>query len=459
MFRTVELPLWLLVLVLGFATVTFASHFLFPSVRWFFRKRMERAVAKINQRLDRPIEFFKLARRQDMIVRLAYDPVVLEAVAEHAAETGVPGSVAFEEARGYAREIVPAFSASLYFGVAIRLARGLSRALYRVRIGKVDAALAHIDPKATVVFVMNHRSNMDYVLITWLVANRASISYAVGEWARIWPLSRLIRAMGAYFIRRGSRNTLYRRVLARYVQMATAAGTTQAIFPEGGLSLDGRVGAAKMGLFSYIVQGFDPTGRDVVFVPVGLAYDRVLEDRILVDAAAAGTRRFRGRPLPILAFVSRTIWHKLRGTFPGFGTAAAGFGPPVSLRAFMADHPATPTESLGAQLMAEIVRVVPVLPVPLISAALAQRPANREDLTAIVQQLIATLIARGAVMKLPPQGIEATVTEGLAPLIARGVLTSALQTGVNGQPILDFYAGPVLQRLTVSVDDAAMRQT
>ena len=42
--------------------------------------------------------------------------------------------------------------------------------------------------------------------------------------------------MGGYFIRRGSRNALYRRVLARYVQMATEEGTTQAMFPEGGLS-------------------------------------------------------------------------------------------------------------------------------------------------------------------------------------------------------------------------------
>ena len=91
MLRTVALPLWLLLLILGFAAVTFASHFLFPSVRWFFRRRMERAVARLNARLDRPIESFKLARRQDMIVRLAYDPQVMEAVAEHAPETGVPG--------------------------------------------------------------------------------------------------------------------------------------------------------------------------------------------------------------------------------------------------------------------------------------------------------------------------------------------------------------------------------
>lgn len=45
MFRSVELPLWFFLLIVLFATVTFASHFLFPSVRWFFRRRLERAVA------------------------------------------------------------------------------------------------------------------------------------------------------------------------------------------------------------------------------------------------------------------------------------------------------------------------------------------------------------------------------------------------------------------------------
>ncbi len=454
----VELPLWLLLLILAFASISFATHFLFPSVRWFFRRRAERALAKLNARLDRPIELFKLARRQDMIVRLIYDPAVLEAVAEHAAETGVPGSVAFEEARGYAREIVPAFSATLYFGVAIRLARGLSRALYRVRIGKVDAALGQIDPRATVVFVMNHRSNMDYVLITWLVANRASISYAVGEWARIWPLSRLIRSMGAYFIRRGSRNTLYRRVLARYVQMATAEGTTQAIFPEGGLSLDGRVGAAKMGLFSYIVAGYAPGGRDVVFVPVGLAYDRVLEDRILTEAQAAGSRRFRGKPLAIVGFVGRVIWRKLRGSFKGFGTAAAGFGAPVSLRAFMAEHPDSPTETLGAHLMAEIERVVPVLPVPLVAAALAEGPADRAELGRIADRLLAELAAVGAVLKLAPDGLPATLAEGLAPLLARGLLGADLRPTDTGAAVLAFYAGPVRQRLGLSATGIAATQ-
>ena len=448
MFRLVEIPLWALALIVAFAAVTFASHFLFPSVRWFFRKRAERALARLNARLDRPIELFKLARRQDMIVRLTYDPRVLEAVSDHAREMGVPGAVAMEEAKRYAREIVPGFSTTLYFGVAIRLARLISRTLYRVRIGKIDSALTHLNPKATVIFVINHRSNMDYVLITWLVSGRAALSYAVGEWARVWPLSRLIRAMGAYFIRRNSKGTLYRRVLARYVQMATAEGTTQAIFPEGGLSLNGQVGPARMGLLSYIASAPLEDGHDVLFVPVGLAYDRVLEDEVLVQAAAAGTRRFRAPVGAMLGFVARNLWRKLRGRFKGFGTAAASFGAPLSLNEWKAAHPGATTESLGALLMAQITAAVPILPVPLIAACLGPTPPkDRAALELRVAQMCETLRALGAILKLPPQGIAVTLTEGLAPLQGRGFVNDDLVIQKDAENILNFYAAPVRQWL------------
>ena len=441
MLGTVAVPVWLLILILGFAMISVATHFLFPSVRWFFRRRAERAMQRLNERLDRKVNLFKLARRSDMVARLAYDPKVVEAAMTHAAETGVPGEVAFEEARRYAREIVPGFSATLYFGFATRAAKRLSRALYRVRVGKVDKELAQIDPSATMIFVMNHRSNVDYVLVTWLVADRAAISYAVGEWARIWPLSVMIRAMGAYFIRRGSRNALYRRVLARYVQMATAEGMTQAIFPEGGLSLDGRVGPAKMGLLSYIAEGFDPAGRDVVFVPVGLAYDRVLEDRMLVAAAAQEKRQFRMRPLRVAFHASRMLWKRMRGRFKGFGTAAAGFGAPVSLRGHLASGGTV--EGLGERLMADIVAVVPVLPVPLVARALGEGAATREELTARVQALVSRLELAGAVLKLPPQGLQAVLDEGLTPLIARGLVSAGLQPVARQRALLDFYAASI----------------
>ncbi len=441
MFGTVAVPVWLLGLILGFAGVSFATHFLFPSVRWFFRRRAEKALGRLNARLDRKIDLFKLAERSDMVARLAYDQRVVEAAMAHAADTGVPGEVAFEEARRYAREIVPGFSATVYFGFGTRAAKWLSRLLFRVRVGKVDQALRQIDPKATVIFVMNHRSNMDYVLVTWLVADRSAVSYAVGEWARVWPLSALIRSMGAYFIRRGERNALYRKVLARYVQMATEEGTTQAIFPEGGLSLNGRVGPAKLGLLSYIVEGWKPGEREVVFVPVGLAYDRVLEDRVLVEAAEAGTRRFRNLPFRTALHAVRYLWARFRGRTKGFGTAAAGFGAPVSLR----DHLAAgaTVEALGERLMAAIAAVVPVLPVPLVAKALGDGAASREELLARIEALVARLAAAGAVLKLPPQGLGAALEEGLTPLIRRGLVTEALQPVATEGKLLRFYAASV----------------
>ena len=191
-----------------------------------------------------------------------------------------------------------------------RLAKWLSTALYRVRVGAFEEAeLYKVPPDASVVFVINHRSNMDYVLVTYLVSESSALSYAVGEWARVWMLQRLIRAMGGYFVRRDSSNPLYRKVLARYVHMATASGVTQAVFPEGGLTRDGRLRPPKLGLLSYMVSGFDPAGaRDIVFVPVGINYDRVLEDRVLTAAAStpAGERpRFAFNPLVLTAWIAQ----------------------------------------------------------------------------------------------------------------------------------------------------------
>ncbi|MEM7295858.1 MAG: 1-acyl-sn-glycerol-3-phosphate acyltransferase, partial [Pseudomonadota bacterium] len=390
MSSVVELPLWFVILAGVFAAIALAERALIPSVRWYLRRRAEKLIARLNERLERPIEPFKLARRFDTIQRLIYDRDVLAAVAEHARDQGVPEDVAFEDARRYAREIVPSFSAFTYFKLGTRGARWLSRALYRVRLTHYDLALSNVPPDATVVFVMNHRSNMDYVLITHLASERSALSYAVGEWARIWPLSRLIRMMGAYFIRRKSRTALYRRVLDRYVQMATEAGVTQAIFPEGGLSLDGRLAPPKVGLLAYVLKAYVPGGRDIVFVPVALNYDRVLEDRMLIAADQAGERRFRGSIWEVLGFLGRQIKLRLTGGFHRFGYAAVSFGEPLAVSTYGEAVPGA--EVLAGELMARIGAVVPALPVPLVAGLLMQEDGlSRETLVQRFAERVAQL--------------------------------------------------------------------
>nr|WP_238941407.1 1-acyl-sn-glycerol-3-phosphate acyltransferase [Jannaschia sp. Os4] len=360
-----------MLLLLAFAAVTFASHFLFPSVRWVLRRRAEALVAQLNTRLKRPIEPFKLARRTDTIMRLVHDPEVARAIAAHARERGIPEQVAFETAHRYAREIVPSFSATLYFGVGTRAARWLARSLYRVRVTGEAEAMAHVDPTATVVFVMNHRSNMDYVLVTWLTAKSTALAYAVGEWARRWPLRPLIRSMGGYFVRRRDLNPLYRKVLARYVHHATRGGVTQAVFPEGRLSRTGALGEPKLGILSYVIDAAaDPDTPEIVFVPVALNYERVLEDRQLAAAAGQEQARFRLRWWQVARYLLRHVQLRLTGRFRRFGYAAVSYGDPFTLRAFLAAAPADPAAALGAELMARVEAALPVLPVPQVCEAL-----------------------------------------------------------------------------------------
>jgi glycerol-3-phosphate O-acyltransferase len=448
MTQIVELPLWLFVLIMLFAAVTALSHFLLPSVRWFFRRRLEKAVARLNTRLTRPIEPFKLARRYDMIQRLIYDPEVTQAIVDHAKAENVPENVAFEKARRYAREIVPSFSAFAYFGFGIRVARWLANALYDVRTGPSnDEHLKSVSPDATVIFVMNHRSNMDYVLVTYLAAQSSALSYAVGEWARVWPLSRLIKSMGAYFIRRKSRGLLYRKVLARYVQMATQGGVTQAIFPEGGLTVDGKLKPLKMGLLSYVVDGFDPKGRDVVFVPVAINYDRVLEDRVLIAAHQRGDRRFGARISVVSLSILRKVWDWMRRRYTRYGKAVVAFGEPLSLRAFRAD---TPIEELAATLKERIEDAMPVMFVPLVSHVMlgAAGPISAATLRDGVAQALVGL--RGSVPVTTPQTFSDFVDLAQAQLLDRGMITET-DTGTGKglalveaeRPLLQFYANSI----------------
>ena len=455
MFETVDIPIWIVWLAGILAVIGLLDRILMPTMRWYLKRRMDNAIAVLNDRLQLKIQPFKLTQRRVMIDRLAYDPKVIEAIVEHSQTEQVPYRVSEHMAYRYAKEIVPSFSAMGYFGFAIKASRWLSRALYRVRLGYVDeAALKSIDPEATVVFVMNHRSNMDYVLVTYLAASRSALSYAVGEWARVWPLKQLIRSMGAYFIRRKSRNQLYRRVLARYVQMATEAGVAQAVFPEGGLSRDGKLKPAKLGLLNYMVSGFDPkTSRDICFVPVGLNYDRVLEDRVLMAADRGENTGALFKIYTFIRFVIRHFALRITGKFYRFGYASVSFGAPLSMKEFHKQnshrkHEAL-TKELGKDLMARVGMVIPILPASLVARVFLTNQKSELSKEAIVEKCntaLQKLLARGAYMHIPHKNFEYAVEVGLRMFVLRRALI--LEDGKyrlhpNELQLITYYANAI----------------
>ena len=462
---TISLPLWIAVVAGAIVLWAVLDRLLVPGVRWFFRRRVNRVLDELNTRLKLQIPAFHQTRRQTLIDLLTHDPRVMESIECRAEESGVSRADLAREVERYAREIVPSFNPWIYFRIGYYLARRTVQFLYRVRMGYSDErALSEIEPNASVVFVMNHRSNMDYVIVAYFAAQRSALSYAVGEWARIWPLQALIRSLGAYFVRRDSRNPLYRRVLARYVQAATAAGVVQAVYPEGGLSRDGRLRPPRLGLIKYMVSGFDPEGeRDLVFIPVGINYDRVLEDRTLVRERDPKTAVPRSRTfiaLTLLRFVTHQLALRLRGRWHRFGYACVNFGPPVSMRSYAARHgldlraldPAARfevVERLGGELLDAIAAVVPVLPVSLVATVFVcdpVRPMSELEVKARAQSLIDELEARGAYVHIARADRDYAVTTGLRMLVLRHLVRESgglFRAHEDEHAMLKYYANSI----------------
>jgi glycerol-3-phosphate O-acyltransferase len=460
----VAMPLWLMLIVSALALWAVLDHVLLPLLRAFMRRRFNRTIEDLNARLKLRIQPFKLAKRQALIDQLIFDPEVLRAVEAYAVENKVPREAAQQRARRYAQEIVPSFSAYAYFGVGTRLARWVSTFLYRVRLGYLDeAAMASADPDSAVIFVINHRSNMDYVLVTYMAASSSALSYAVGEWARVWLLQNLIRSMGAYFVRRDSREPLYRKVLSRYVHLAIAGGLTQAMFPEGGLTRDGKLRPPKLGLLSYMVSSFDPKGpRDAVFVPVGINYDRVIEDRVQLAALTTpeGEKpRFKFSPKVLIAHLAHNVSLRLRGKLYRYGYACVSFGKPISLRHYVTERGIdfrmldesrrfAEIERLGQTLMQKVGEVVPALPVSLVATVVlgAAKPLSALELKAEVAELMARLAARGAHIHIPRADQDYALEVGLRMLLLRHFVmeeSGLYRANPDEEMLLRYYANSI----------------
>ena len=133
--QVIGIPLWLVILGTIFAVITFFSHFLFPSVRWFFKRSTNKAINRVNKKLPFKVPNLTLTKRQVLIERLMYDPNVMNAAKLHSKESGEPMSVSMEKVERYAKEIVPSFNAKVYFQFGNWLCKKILQLLYRVRLG------------------------------------------------------------------------------------------------------------------------------------------------------------------------------------------------------------------------------------------------------------------------------------------------------------------------------------
>lgn len=470
------MPAWLAPL----AAAIVATALLLVATRRWARRAGRRTLLRYRARVDR----YKLTRKQFVIDQLLADPLVAHAVAAHAAEHGLPEPEVWSRVRRYLDEIVPFFNILAYYR--------LGHAVSRVALGlfyKVSVAYERPDPFAglprdsVVIYLMNHRSNADYVLVAYVMLGQVSISYAVGEWARAFPLEHLFKSFGSYFIRRRYREPLYHAVLEAYVQLITRNGVTQGVFPEGGLTRDGALRPAKIGLLDYALGvARDPAIRQrMVVVPVAINYDRVLEDRSLLreleTRTEASPRERLAQATDVLRFVGINLGRLLLGRWRRYGRAAVTIGAPVPVDAWLSRVEASgaplferprperlaQVQGFCDEVMARIGAIIPVTPVPLACAALQSFDADfvpREKLLARMAEMRDVLLELNGRVLRADRDIGETFDRADRMLRLRRIVARA-GTGYlvlpRGRPLITYYANSIVHLLGPFADGVRAR--
>ncbi len=430
------------------------------AIRRWFNRAVLRAVRQFRVRLDR----YKLVKRSAIHDELIRDPEVLAAIAVHARERTLTEQDVSRQVERYLDEIVPQFNVLSYYRFGYNVARILINLLYRVDAGYSNRkALNAIPRDDVVVYLMNHRSNADYVVVAYVLARAVSISYAVGEWARVWPLEYVFKSFGAYFVRRGFRDLLYHTVLRRYVQLITRNGVTQGIFLEGGLSRDGVMRPAKIGLLDAVtgtLRDFPPE-RDIKLVPVALNYDRVLEDRTLIAELLDDQRR-PGRLRQLAGVAQYVGWNLVRlatGNLRRYGRVQVQFGIPISVRAWTIEQPGLidlPREErlpaiqrLADRVLADIGALIPVTPVPLVAASILSLRGSvlrESDVLERIDAFRDELLRSGATLVQPERGADIILDRAWRTLRMRRLVVREGDSYVvlpKQRPLLEYYANSI----------------
>ena len=425
-----------------------------------------RALLHNRARVDR----FKFASRAHVRARLLADEGVAQAVREHAATQGIAERDVWATVERYIHEIVPFFNVVAYYQIGYRVSGWLLNLFYKVSVDFAEPKARERLPRdAVIVYVMNHRSNADYVLVSYALAGQVAISYAVGEWARAFPLEHVFKAFGSYFIRRRYREPLYHAVLERYVQLITREGVTQGIFVEGGLTRDGKLRPPKIGLLDYVLG----IGRDPVYaarlhvVPVAVNYDRVLEDRSLLrelESKEGGRRPSRlAQAWEVAHYVAWNLARLSTRQWKRYGRAAVVVGAPIPLGPWYASQSDLFTverserlarvQSLCDGLLERVGALIPVTSVPLVCAAIQSFDGEfvaRDALLERIDEMRHVLLELNAGVLRHDRSAEELFDRAYRMLRMRRVIA---RTGVGylvlprGRPLISYYANSVAHLL------------
>lgn len=159
--------------------------------------------------------------------------------------------------------------------------------------GEIDD-LRKLAKKGTIIMVPTHFSNLDSILIGWVINALGMPAFIYGAGLNLFNIkviSYFLNSLGAYKVDRRKKNMLYLETLKSYSSLAIQRGCHSLFFPGGTRSRSGKIESRlKLGLLSTAIEAqrvnYQKGKRDVrekIFVvPVTLNYNFVLEAPSLI---------------------------------------------------------------------------------------------------------------------------------------------------------------------------------
>lgn len=289
-----------------------------------------------------------LSHRRNLVKGLVHAPQVRQVIAEEAEREKISPAKAEAQALKYGNEIASDFAYTAIRFLEVVLSWFWNKLYEGIKVNHIEG-VQEIAQGHEVIYVPCHRSHIDYLLLSYLLFRNGLTPphIAAGINLNMPVIGGLLRRGGAFFMRRTFKgNPLYTAVFNEYLHTLFSRGFPVEYFVEGGRSRTGRMLHPKTGMLAITLRSFLRSSRlPIVFVPVYIGYERVLEGRTYLGELRGASKK-KESIFDIFKVIGAL---KLR-----FGSVAVNFGEPIKLAEFLdQEQPTWRDQELGPQYRPE----------------------------------------------------------------------------------------------------------
>lgn len=221
--------------------------------------------------------------QQEMMEKVLYHKNVLDDIGEIMSADRQPEKKLRRKAYRYFREIAADFSIVniKWFNAAVQY---MFRRIFDGIYFNIDdlKMVREAAQKAPLILVPSHKSHMDYLIVSSIFYQNKIIPphIVAGSNLTFFPMGILFRKSGAFFMRRSFKGLkLYPSIFKQYIKTLICEGYSIEFFIEGGRSRTGKIMQPKMGILKYLIDAIEEGyNKDMIFVPLTISYDRILEE-------------------------------------------------------------------------------------------------------------------------------------------------------------------------------------